>query len=308
MKRLIIDTDPGVDDAHAILLALAHPDVKVEAITTVNGNVGLDLTTANALKILDAAGKDVPVYRGCDRPLINRALSAAHVHGEDGLGDCGIPASKKTAQSEHAVHALIRLANENPGEFTLAAIGPLTNLAAALTIDPDLPSKFKQLVVMGGAIYSKGNTSTVTAEFNIHTDPEAASMVFSSWPMLTLLSWETTLEHVFNRAALDRFFNLGTPRAKFFHDTNQKILTFIRERLGQDMLFAPDGLALAAAVEPGIVTKSEKRYVSVELHGSQTRGQTVVDWYGSSQEAPNTEIILEVDQNRFIQLMENGLK
>ena len=308
MKRLIIDTDPGVDDAHAILLALAHPDVKVEAITTVNGNVGLDLTTANALKILDAAGKDVPVYRGCDRPLVNRALSAAHVHGEDGLGDCGIPASKKTAQSEHAVHALIRLANENPGEFTLAAIGPLTNLAAALTIDPDLPSKFKQLVVMGGAIYSKGNTSTVTAEFNIHTDPEAASMVFSSWPMLTLLSWETTLEHVFNRAALDRFFNLGTPRAKFFHDTNQKILTFIRERLGQDMLFAPDGLALAAAVEPGIVKKSEKRYVSVELHGSQTRGQTVVDWYGSTQKAPNTEIILEVDQNRFIQLMENGLK
>jgi purine nucleosidase len=308
MKRLIIDTDPGVDDAHAILLALAHPDVKVEAITTVNGNVGLDLTTANALKILDAAGKDVPVYRGCDRPLINRALGAAHVHGEDGLGDCGIPASKKTVRSEHAVHALIRLANENPGEFTLAAIGPLTNLAAALTLDPDLPGKFKQLVVMGGAIYSKGNTSTVTAEFNIHTDPEAASMVFSSWPMLTLLSWETTLDHVFSRAALDRFFSLETPRAKFFHDTNQKILTFIRERLGQDMLFAPDGLALAVAVEPGIVTKSEKKFVSIELHGSQTRGQTVVDWYGSTGQPPNTEIILEVDQNRFIQLMENGLK
>jgi purine nucleosidase len=308
MKRLIIDTDPGVDDAHAILLALAHPDVKVEAITTVNGNVGLDLTTANALKILDAAGKDVPVYRGCDRPLINRALSAAHVHGEDGLGDCGIPASKKTVQSEHAVHALIRLANENPGELVLAAIGPLTNLAAALTIDPDLPSKFKQLVVMGGAIYSKGNTSTVTAEFNIHTDPEAASMVFSSWPILTLLSWETTLDHVFNRAVLDRFFSLGTPRATFFHDTNQKILTFIRERLGQDMLFAPDGLALAVAVEPGIVKRSEQKHVSIELHGSQTRGQTVVDWYGSTQKAPNTEIILEIDQNRFIQLMENGLK
>jgi purine nucleosidase len=308
MKRLIIDTDPGVDDAHAILLALAHPDVKVEAITTVNGNVGLDLTTANALKILDAAGKDVPVYRGCDRPLINRTLGAAHVHGEDGLGDCGIPVSKKSAQSEHAVHALIRLANENPGELTLAAIGPLTNLAAALTLDPDLPGKFKQLVVMGGAIYSKGNTSTVTAEFNIHTDPEAASMVFSSWPMLTLLSWETTLDHVFNREALDRFFSLGTPRAKFFHDTNQKILTFIRERLGQDMLFAPDGLALAVAVEPGIVKKSEKRTVSIELHGSQTRGQTVVDWYGSTGQPPNTEIILEVDQNRFIQLMENGLK
>ncbi len=308
MKRLIIDTDPGVDDAHAILLALAHPDVRVEAITTVNGNVGLDLTTANALKILDAAGRDVPVYRGCDRPLINRALSAAHVHGEDGLGDCAIPASKRAVQSEHAVHTLIRLANENPGEFVLAAIGPLTNLAAALTLDPDLPKKYKQLVVMGGAIYAKGNTSTVTAEFNIHADPEAASMVFDSWPMITLLSWETTLEHVFTRQILDRFFGLGTPRAKFFHDTNQKILTFIRERLGQDMLFAPDGLALAAAVEPEIVTKSEIRHVSIELHGSQTRGQTVVDWYGSTGKAPNTEIILEMNQDRFIQLMENGLR
>lgn len=308
MKRLIIDTDPGVDDAHAILLALAHPDVQVEAITTVNGNVNLDFTTANALKILDAADRDVPVYRGCDRPLINRSVHAVHVHGEDGLGDCNIPASKKSTQSEHAVHALVRMANENPGEITLAAIGPLTNLAVALSIDPDLPRKIKRLVIMGGAIYARGNTETVTSEFNIHTDPEAAHMVFVAWNMITLLSWETTLAHVFTRETLDRFFNLGTPRAKFFHDTNQKTLSFIKNRLGQDILFAPDGLALAAAVEPEIVTKAEKRYVSVELHGSQTRGQTVVDWYGSTGKTPNTEIILEVDEQRFIQLMENGLK
>lgn len=308
MKRLIIDTDPGVDDAHAILLALAHPDVQVEAITTVNGNVCLDLTTANALKILDAAGRDIPVYRGCDRPLISRLASAVHVHGEDGLGDCNLPASKKSVQSEHAVHALVRMANEHPGEFILAVIGPLTNLAVALSLDPALPQKIKQLVIMGGAIYARGNTSTVTAEFNIHTDPEAAHMVFSSWPMLTLLSWETTLAHVFTRPDLDRFFNLGTSRAKFFYDTNQKILSYIQERLGRDILFAPDGLAMAVAVEPEIVTRSEKRHVSIELHGSQTRGQTVVDWYGSTQKTPNVEIILEVNQERFIQLMENGLR
>ena len=308
MKRLIIDTDPGVDDAHAILLTLAHPDVQVEAITTVNGNVDLDLTTANALKILDVAGRDVPVYRGCDRPLINRPANAAYVHGADGLGDCGIPASKKQVQSEHAVHALVRLADANPGEFTLAAIGPLTNLAVALSIDPGLPMKFKQLVIMGGAIYSRGNTVSVTAEFNIHTDPEAAHIVFSAWPMLTLLSWETTLAHGFTPAVLERFFDLGTLRAKFFHDTNQKLLSFVRERMGQDLLFAPDGLALAVAVEPGIVTKSEKKYVSIELHGSQTRGQTVVDWAGRTGNPPNTEIILELDQERFIQLMENGLR
>jgi purine nucleosidase len=307
MTRLIIDTDPGVDDAHAILLALAHPDTRVEAITTVNGNVGVEQTTANALKILDVAGKDIPVYRGCDRPLISRELSAAYVHGEDGLGDCGIPASSRSPEAEHAVQALIRLANENPGEFTLAAIGPLTNLAVALTLDPDLPKKFKRLVVMGGAIYARGNTG-VTTEFNIHTDPEAAAMVFGSWPMLTLVSWETTLEHVLSREVLEGFFSLGTPRAKFFHDTNQKILTFIRGRLGQDMLFAPDALALAAAVEPSIVTRTETRHVSIELHGSQTRGQTVVDWNSGSGRAPNTEIILKLDQLRFNQLMKDSLQ
>jgi purine nucleosidase len=308
MKRLIIDTDPGVDDAHAILLALAHPDVQVEAITTVNGNVGLDLTTANALKILDAAGKDVPVYRGCDRPLIQRSTAAAHVHGEDGLGDCGIPASNRPVEREHAVHALIRLANEHPGELTLAAIGPLTNLAVAVSLDPELPSKFKELVIMGGAVYARGNTETVTAEFNIHADPEAAHMVFSAWSMLTLLSWETTLAHVFSRDVLERFYSLGTPRARFFHNTNQKILRYIEARLGQDHLFAPDGLALAAAVEPGIVKRSERRYVTVELHGTHTRGQTVVDWGGLTRNPANTEIILEVDHARFIQLMENGLR
>ena len=156
MKRFIIDTDPGVDDAHAILLALAHPDVQVEAITTVNGNVNLNHTTANALKILDVADKNIPVYRGCDRPLVNRPANADFVHGADGLGDCDIPTSRKQVQSEHAVHALTRLANENPSEFTLVAIGPLTNVAVALSIDPDLPKKYKQLVIMGGATFIIG--------------------------------------------------------------------------------------------------------------------------------------------------------
>jgi purine nucleosidase len=126
--------------------------------------------------------------------------------------------------------------------------------------------------------------------------------------MLTLLSWETTLAHVFTRPVLERFFNLGTPRAQFFHDTNQKILGFIRDRLGQDMLFAPDGLAMAAAIEPGIITRSEKKYVTIELHGSLTRGQTVVDWSNMTKKQPNAEIIHAADQERFIQLMENGLK
>ena len=308
MKRFIIDTDPGVDDAHAILLALAHPDVQVEAITTVNGNVDIHCTTANALKILDIAEKDIPVYRGCEFPLINRLEDASYVHGVDGLGDCDLPASKKQLQSEHAVQALVRMASENPSEFTLVAMGPLTNLAVAISIDPELPAKFKQLIIMGGAVYGKGNVKTLTAEFNIYTDPEAAQMVFSRWPMFTLLPWETTVAHVLNCEAVDRFINLGTARAKFFRGTSEKFLNFIKERWGQEILFAADGLAMAVAVEPEIVTKSEKKHISIELHGSQTRGQTVVDWSGRTGRPANAEIILELDHERFIQLMEDGLR
>src|SRR5258706_6444648 len=193
MQRFIIDTDPGVDDAHAILMALAHPDTKVEALTTVNGNVGVDKTTANALKILDVAEADVPVYPGCAAPLVVESRDASYVHGTDGLGDAGFPESKRKPESEHASNALVRMANESPGEITLVAIGPLTNLAVALRLDPDLPSKFKKLLIMGGAIHSRGNVENVTAEFNIWADPEAAHVVLTSWPVLSILSWETTM-------------------------------------------------------------------------------------------------------------------
>ena len=160
MERIIIDTDPGVDDAHAIMMALAHPNVKVEALTVVGGNVGLHHTVANACKILDVMGADVPVFAGCERPLIYETKDAAQVHGSDGLGDAGLPTSSRKVEAEHAAVALVRMVNENPGELTLVAIGPLTNVAVALKLDPELPQKFKHFVVMGGTIVAKGNTET----------------------------------------------------------------------------------------------------------------------------------------------------
>ncbi|MCJ7518950.1 MAG: nucleoside hydrolase, partial [Anaerolineaceae bacterium] len=173
MKKLVIDTDAGVDDAQAILLAFGYKDAEIVAFTTVNGNVDVSKTTANVLKVLDLVGKDVPVYRGCESPLVAEPHHASYVHGEDGLGDCGIPNSKRQPEKKHAVLALVDLANENPGQLNLVAIGPLTNLAVALQLDPDLPKKYADLTIMGGAIYAKGNTN-ITAEFNIFVDPEAA--------------------------------------------------------------------------------------------------------------------------------------
>lgn len=307
MQRIIIDTDPGVDDAHAILMALAHPDAKVEALTTVNGNVGVEQTTVNALKILDVAGADVPVYKGCAAPLVVPSRDAAYVHGTDGLGDADFPESKRQAEKEHASVALVRMANESPGEITLVAIGPLTNLAVALRLDPALPSKFKKLLIMGGAIHSRGNVENITAEFNVWADPEAAHVVLDSWPLLTMLSWETTVAYGISMDQVDRYFELSSQRSQFYKRSKEKVLAFLREALGREMLFEADGLAMACALEPGIVTKAETHHVTVEMHGHHTRGQTSVDWMDRKKLPANVEIILEVERERFDELIESGV-
>lgn len=303
MERLIIDTDPGVDDAHAIMMAHAHPDARIEALTAVSGNVDLGHTAENCKRILDVLGADIPIYPGCAQALVYPAGTAAYVHGEDGLGDCGFPPSARALESEHAASAIVRMANESPGELTLVAIGPLTNLAVALHLDPDLPAKFKKLVVMGGAIDARGNTENLSAEFNIHTDPEAAHVVFESWLQLTLVSWETTLRHGIPFKNVERWKALDNPRARFFSAISDKVLVFLKEVLGRDVFYGADGLAMAVALEPGIVRRAERHNVTVETGGRYTRGQTTVDWYDRGTRTANTDVVIEVDDERFIELM-----
>jgi len=308
MKRIIIDTDPGVDDAHALLMAFAHPGVKVEAVCVVAGNVGLERTVANTCTILDIVGTDVPVYRGCNTPLVlPRADAAEHVHGQDGLGDSNYPPSARTIAEEHASAALVRLANETPDELSLVAIGPLTNIAVALKLDPDLPRKIKRLVVMGGAIHSRGNTSNLSTEFNIYSDPEAAFVVFSNWPELTLVSWETTLGHPVSAEVIASWQSLPTASARFFNRISAGVRTFIKEVYNDDRMYAADGLAMAVALEPGIVTEAEIHPISVELNGRFTRGQTTVDWMNRGGQPSNANIVLSVDQLRLEALLTMAL-
>lgn len=306
MIRLVIDTDPGVDDAHALMAALGHPNAHVDALTTVSGNVPLARTTANACAIADAMNADVPIHAGCARPLIALPNRATEFHGEDGLGDSNLPPSKRRVEDEHAVNALIRLGNEAPGERTLVAIGPLTNIALATRLDPDLPQKYARLVVMGGAIRGMGN-ATPAAEFNIYADPEAAAIVFKAWSGLTLVSWETTMAHPFAPPQAEALLNLETPRADFFRRVSQTTLAFVERFLGQRILLEPDLLAVAVALESDIVRTTETHHVDVEMAGAKTRGQTTVDWFDRMGEAPNVELVLEMDTQRVWQMMKSAL-
>jgi len=302
--ELLIDTDPGIDDALAILMAHANADVA--GLTIAGGNVGLGHTTRNALKLVETIGAETPVFPGSASPLVVAAPDAGFVHGADGFGDTGYINASRMPEEEHAANAIVRLARERPGELTLVALAPLTNLALALKLDPTLPSRVARLVVMGGAATGRGNTHHVPAEFNIGFDPEAAHVVFSAWPMLDLVDWEACLRHTFDFEWFEATLAKGDARARFHDAISRKTRAFNRVR-GRPGVVAADALAMAVALDPAIVTKAEARHVGIETDGTLTRGATVVDWEGRLGTAPNARIVMAVDQARFEALVAASL-
>ncbi|MBN2305916.1 MAG: nucleoside hydrolase [Anaerolineae bacterium] len=295
--RLIIDTDAGVDDAQAILMALAYPGVTVEAITTLTGNVHVDKVIPNVFTILDITGRDVPVYRGTAHPLLPGFWKPEErVHGTDGLGDLrNRPVTSRRVEGEPAATALVRLANELPGDYTLVALGPLTNIALACRLDPEFPYKIGRFVLMGGTVSAVGNTPSVTAEFNFWCDPEAALITLDAFPQSTLITWEATVQHPFSWAQYDRLAAVDTRTGRFFRDTTYTTVVFLRETLGHDGYLLPDPLAMAVALNPAVVQASDHRYTTVETQGRMTRGQGVVDHYGALDREPNGQIITGID-------------
>lgn len=294
--RLLIDTDPGVDDALAILMA--HHFAEVAGLTIAAGNVGLGHTVANALKLVELIGADTPVYAGCATPLVRPAADAAFVHGADGFGDTGFTPSSRRAADEHAVMAILRLSRAFPGQLTLVALGPLTNLALALRIDPELPSRFARLVIMGGAVNGRGNTHRVPAEFNIGFDPEAAHVVFSNWPKFDLVDWEATVRHGLDYAEFAQWLRVDSPRARFYAAISRRTCDWAQAQ-GRVRLYSADALAMAVALDPDIISEARECHAGIELDGNLTRGASVVDWEGRLQQPANARIILGVDQARF---------
>lgn len=303
--KLLIDTDPGVDDALAILMAHAHADVV--GLSVAAGNVGLAHTVRNARTLVDLVGTATPVFAGCPSPLVRMPEEdAAFVHGSDGFGDIGFPEPKAAAEDEAAALAILRLTGEYPGQLTLVALAPLTNLALALRLDPSLPQRVARLVVMGGAVTGLGNTGKVPAEFNIGFDPEAAHVVFEAFPDFDLVDWEATLRYAFDEDEFDRWLAAGDARAEFFGQVFGTARAFNASH-GRRGVIAADALAMAVAIDPSIVTRSEARHVAVELDGRLTRGATVVDWAGRLKQPANANIVMELDADRFAAMVRRAL-
>lgn len=308
--RLIIDTDAGVDDAQAIMMALTTPGVQVEAITTLTGNTHVDNVTRNVLTVLDLMrAEDIPVFRGAEQPLLPGHWKAeTGIHGEDGLGNYQPrPQTHRRIQRENAVLALVRLANEAPGELTLVALGPLTNLALACKIDPEFPHKFARFVFMGGAYTAMGNTQNVSAEFNIFCDPEAALIVLNAFPQSVMVSWETTIRHPICWEDFDDLIANSSAAGRFLRDTTHEMVRFLRSIRRVPGFLLPDPLALAVAVDPSLVRDAIHQYATIELSGAQTRGQVVVDFFGTLGRELNVEIVTEIDIDRVCDMFRRML-
>ena len=294
---LLIDTDPGVDDALALLMAFHDPRHRLLGLSIAAGNVGLDHTVANALKLCEVAGVDVPVFPGCPVPLVHVAEDAAYVHGKDGFGDTGYVPAARAAESEHAALAIIRLAREHEGRLLLVTLGPLTNLALAVRLDPALPSRIGRLVVMGGAVTGQGNTS-LPAEFNIAFDPEAAEVVFRAFPRFELADWEAVLRHGFPHRDFEAWLAAGDGRARFYDGISRFTRQWSEGKRGSHWHSA-DALAMALALQPGGVVRAEERALAVELEGRLSRGATLVDWQQRTGRPANARILMSYDQARF---------
>jgi pyrimidine-specific ribonucleoside hydrolase len=287
-RRIIIDTDPGIDDAMAIFLALRSPELKVEAITPVAGNVPLDLTLPNALRLVEIAERtDVPVAAGASHPLLRRLATAGHVHGVNGLAGVEFPEPKTKPVHEAAPALIRRIVRENPGEITVVAVGPLTNVALALRADPELAHMIPAIAIMGGSL--SGGNMTPAAEFNLYVDPEAARIVFDANIPLTMVGLDVTRKCLVSEQHITRLEVANNPVSQ----AAGKILraTYERMRHGGEVtdIALHDALAVASLIDHDVITRKDY-YVEVETVGEWTAGQTLgYDGHAPVRKSPQME-------------------
>jgi purine nucleosidase len=286
MIDLLIDTDTASDDAVALILALRSAGHRVRGITCVAGNVGLAQAARNACLVVEHCDADVPVFAGCDRPMLRAASDASWFHGRDGLSDVGFAPRAKTVELTHAVDALLALSRDHVG-CTLVTLGPLTNVAVALMREPAFASRVGRCVVMGGNPCCVGNV-TPAAEYNIWCDPEAAQVVLSSGMNVELVGWHLSRgSAVWDARDIDALLASGSPLARFAVDCNRTAMEGYRRQTGEVGISLPDPVAMAVALDPSIVTSASSYRVLVECGSELTRGMTVVDQLNVGRDARN---------------------
>jgi purine nucleosidase len=289
LRTFLIDTDTASDDAVALIMALRAPDIRVAAITAVAGNVDVEQATRNALYTLELCGARVPVYSGADKPLVRPYQNATWFHGRDGLGDHNYPAPRQAPGEQHAVDAIIETVEANPG-IILVTLGPLTNVAAAVSKKPEITRKVNRCVIMGGNPCCEGNV-TPAAEYNIWVDPEAASIVLRSGLRIDLVGWHLCRGGaVLNQNDIDQVLASNTELAHFAIECNRQARKALKVQTGEDGICLPDPVAMCLALDPTVGTEWSEHYVAVETQSDLSRGMMVVDRLNVADDERNRAI------------------
>lgn len=309
LKRpYFIDTDTASDDAVALMIAFASNDIEIAGIGIVAGNVPLEQGVQNALFVRQLCAARAPVFAGAAKPLSRPLETAQFVHGQDGMADIGLPLAGREADEGHAVTALISAAGKHRGNLELVTLGPLTNIALAISLAPQIAGQIKRCVIMGGAGDGVGNITPVS-EFNIWADPEAAKIVFESAIPKLMVGWDMSRKFAtISDQQASEIRAIGSEKAAIAMDTQATVREFCMNTTGIDGFDLPDPLAMAAAIEPNLITRSSAAAVSIVTDDGETRGMTLIDERGYHEQSKSCLVCRAVDRNLFTTMLRDSLR
>lgn len=303
--KIILDCDPGHDDAVAIMLAAKSPKIDLLGITVVAGNQTLENTERNARNIVQCLGIDVPVYAGCDRPMIREKMTAGDIHGSTGLDGPVFEPLTKELEKEHAVSFIIRTLMESDGDITMVTTGPMTNLGMAIRMEPKIVDKIKQIVLMGGA-YTNGNV-TPAAEFNIIADGDAAYVCFTSGRPITMMGLDVTRQVLCYPSIVGRMGKIGNKASKLFVDLMGHFCKSQKEVFGWEGGPLHDPVTIAYLIDPSVV-EVKPMNVQIDIRSTQSYGRTNCDYFGYQQLPPTANVAIGIDAEKFWDIVEEGLR
>lgn len=303
-KKIILDCDPGHDDAVAIILAGKNPKIELLGITVVAGNQTLENTQRNALNIVQCLGLDVPVYAGCGQPMIREKMTAGDIHGESGLDGPVFAPLTRTLEPEHAVSYIVKTLMESDTPITMVTTGPMTNLGMAIRMEPRIVDKIERIVLMGGA-YTNGNV-TPAAEFNIIADADAAYVCFTSGCPITMVGLDVTRKALCYPDIVARMDKVGNKASKLFVDLMQHFCKSQEEVFGWEGGPLHDPITIAYLIDPTVLT-TKPMHAEIDIRSTQSYGRTNCDYFGYLKKEPTADVAIDIDVEKFWNMIEEGL-